>query len=210
MNKTYRFLQIVLTPFYKLFFRLRAVGLENELPDGPCIICANHISMHDIFFIAASLKRQIYFFAKKELFKNPLLAKFLRSLGTVSVNRGHADLHSITQTISTLREGKTIGIFPQGTRMPGKELAVDDAKSGIGLMAYRAKSNVLPIYIQTKHRKVRLFRKVTVIVGKPILYDELGFTTGGMAEYDAATKLIFGRICELAEAADAEVNAHAD
>lgn len=197
MNKRYRFLQIILKPFYRLFFRMRAVGLENELSDGPCIICANHISMHDIFLIAVNLKRQIFFFAKKELFKNPLLAKFLRSFGTISVNRGTVDLHSITQSIDVLKSGGYIGLFPQGTRMPGKEPSPSDAKSGIGLMAYRAKSNILPVYIQTKHNRIRLFRRVTVIVGKPILYEELNFTRGGMAEYDAASKLIFERVCEL-------------
>ena len=105
MNKGYRFLQILLKPFYKIFYRMRVTGLENELPDGPCIICANHISMHDIFLIAVNLKRQIFFFAKKELFKNPLLARFLRSFGTISVNRGTVDLHSITATIEVLRAG---------------------------------------------------------------------------------------------------------
>jgi D-lyxose ketol-isomerase len=48
--------------------------------------------MHDIFFIGVHMKRQIYFFAKKELFKNPILGKILRSFGTISVNRGGADL----------------------------------------------------------------------------------------------------------------------
>lgn len=197
MNKGYRFLQILLKPFYKIFYRMHVIGLENELPDGPCIICANHISMHDIFLIAVNLKRQIFFFAKKELFKNPLLAKFLRSFGTISVNRGTVDLHSITATIEVLQSGGYIGLFPQGTRMPDKEPSTSDVKSGVGLIAYRAKSNVLPVYIKTKNNRIRLFRPVTVIIGKPILYDEFGFEKGGMAEYDAASKLIFERILEI-------------
>lgn len=197
MNKLYRFLQIIVKPFYRLFYRARVIGLENELPEGPCLICANHISNHDIFLIAANLKRQIYFFAKKELFKNRLLAKILRWFGTVSVSRGIADLHAITQSIAVLQDGKYIGIFPQGTRMPGKEPSVEDAKSGVGLMAYRAKSNVLPIYIKTKNNRIRLFRRVTVIVGKPIMFEDLGFTKGTMAEYNAAAKLIFEHILAL-------------
>lgn len=202
MNKGYRFLQILLKPFYKIFYRMRVTGIENELPEGPCIICANHISMHDIFLIAVNLKRQIFFFAKKELFKNPLLAKFLRSFGTISVNRGTVDLHSITATIDVLRAGGYIGLFPQGTRMPGKELTPEDAKSGIGLMAYRAKSNILPVYIKTKNNRIRLFRPVTVMIGKPILYEELGFSHGGMAEYDAAARLIFERVLEIGKSAE--------
>ena len=78
MTKMYRFLQILFRPIYKLFFRVEVRGLENEMTEGACIICANHISMHDIFFIGTHLKRQIYFFAKKELFKNKLLGKILR------------------------------------------------------------------------------------------------------------------------------------
>ena len=137
-----------------------------------------------------------------ELFKNPLLAKFLRSFGTISVNRGTVDLHSITATIEVLRSGGYIGLFPQGTRMPDKEPSAEDVKSGVGLIAYRAKSNVLPVYIQTKNNRIRLFRPVTVIIGKPILYDELGFEKGGMAEYDAASKRIFERILEIGKAAE--------
>ena len=70
INKLYRFLQIVVKPFYKLFFRMEVIGQENELMDGPCLICANHISNHDILFLALNLKRQIYFFAKRELFNS--------------------------------------------------------------------------------------------------------------------------------------------
>ncbi len=197
MTKLYRFLQIVFKPFYKLFFGLKAEGLENEPEEGACIICANHISMHDIFFMGVSLKRQIYFFAKKELFKNPILGKILRAFGTISVNRGAADLKAITSTIEVLNDGKYVGLFPQGTRMPDKEPSPDGVKGGVGLFAYRAKCSILPVHIQTKNYRVRIFRKVKIIVGEPIPYEDLGFEKGTMAEYNAASKLIFERICEL-------------
>ena len=202
MTKLYRFLQCVFKPIYKLFFGLKAEGLENEPTEGACIICANHISMHDIFFIGVNLKRQIYFFAKNELFKNPIHAKILRSFGTISVNRGMADLKAINATIDVLKDGKYVGLFPQGTRIPDKEPDPNDAKGGVGLFAYRAKCSVLPVHIQTKNYRVRLFRKVKIIVGKPIPYEELGFEKGNMAEYNAASKLIFERICELGKEAE--------
>ena len=197
MTKLYRFLQIIFKPIYKLFFRLEVRGLENELKEGACIICANHISMHDIFFIGTHLKRQIYFFAKKELFKNPILGKILRSFGTISVNRGVGDLKSINETIKVLNEGKYVGLFPQGTRIPDKEPSVEDVKAGVGLFAYRTKCSVLPVHIQTKNYRVRLFRKVIVTIGKPIPYEDLGYEKGNMAEYRAASQFIFERICEL-------------
>ncbi|MBR5187928.1 MAG: 1-acyl-sn-glycerol-3-phosphate acyltransferase [Clostridia bacterium] len=197
MTKMYRFFQILFLPLYKLFFRLEVKGLENEMKEGACIICANHISMHDIFFIGTHLKRQIYFFAKKELFKNPILGKILRSFGTISVNRGAGDLKAIKSTIEVLEKGCYVGLFPQGTRIPDKEPSVEDAKGGVGLFAYRSKCSILPIHIKTKNYRVRLFRKVTVTIGKPIPYEELGFEKGNMAEYNAASRYIFERICEL-------------
>ena len=199
MTKMYRFLQGVFRPIYKLFFRLEVKGLENELEEGACLICANHISMHDIFFIGTHLKRQIYFFAKKELFKNPILRKVLTSFGTIPVNRGAGDLKAIKSTIEVLEKGNYVGLFPQGTRIPDKEPSVDDAKAGVGLFAYRSKCSILPVHIKTKNYRVRLFRKVTVTIGKPIPFEELGFSAekSNMAEYNAASRLIFERICEL-------------
>ena len=199
MTKMYRFFQCLFRPIYKVFFRVEVKGLENELKEGACLICANHLSMNDIFFIGTHLKRQIYFFAKKELFKNKLLGKILRSFGTIPVNRGAGDLKAIKSTIEVLEKGNYVGLFPQGTRIPDKEPCVDDAKAGVGLFAFRAKCSVLPIHIKTKNYRVRLFRKVTVIIGKPISYEELGFKSekGNMAEYTAASRLIFERICEL-------------
>ena len=199
MTKMYRFFRALFRPIYKLFFRLEVKGLENELKEGACLICANHISMNYIFFIGTQLNRQIYFFAKKELFKNPILRKILTSFGTIPVNRGAADLKAIKSTIEVLEKGNYVGLFPQGTRIPDREPSVDDAKSGVGLFAYRSKCSVLPIHIKTKNYRVRLFRKVTVIIGKPISYEELGFSAekSNMAEYNAASRLIFERICEL-------------
>ncbi len=199
MTKMYRFFRSLFRPIYKIFFRLEVKGLENELKEGACLICANHISMNDIFFIGTQLNRQIYFFAKKELFKNKLLAKILLSFGTIPVNRGAGDLKAIRSTIDVLEKGNYVGLFPQGTRIPDREPSVDDAKGGVGLFAFRAKCSVLPIHIKTKNYRVRLFRKVTVTIGKPIAYEELGFSAekSNMAEYNAASRYIFERICEL-------------
>ena len=96
-----------------------------------------------------------------------------------------------------MEKGNYVGLFPQGTRIPDKEPSVEDAKGGVGLFAYRSKCSILPVHIKTKNYRVRLFRKVTVIIGKPIPYEDLGFEKGNMAEYNAASKYIFEKICEL-------------
>ena len=133
MNKLYRFLQIFLRPFYRIFFGMRVIGRENELSSGPCIICANHISMHDIILIALNLKRQIFFFAKKELFKNPLFAKILRSFGTISVSprdSGHPRDHTDHRRSESRRIHRAFSAgdadAPEGSPLPRTPRAASD------------------------------------------------------------------------------------
>jgi len=71
-------------------------------------------------------------------------------------------------------------------------------------MAYRAQSPVLPIYIDTKKNKLKLFCRNTVRVGKLITFDEMGFEAGNKNEYERVTKLIFDRIIDISKEAKAE------
>src|ERR1700712_1942172 len=68
-------------PFFPLYFRMSRIGREHVLPDGPMIIAANHRSFLDPFVIGTILRRPVYFVAKEELFRKPLTAWFLNSLG---------------------------------------------------------------------------------------------------------------------------------
>ena len=70
------------------------------------------------------------------------------------------------------------------------------------MTAYHAKAPVLPMYIETKDSKVRLFQPIKIHIGKLIEYEEFGFTKGGAAEYGRAALLIFDRIVELKQAAE--------
>ena len=71
------------------------------------------------------------------------------------------------------------------------------AKGGAGLIASKSKASVLPIHIKTKDYRIKAFRKVTLIIGDPIPYEE--YTKGGELEGDsrAITQYIFDRIIAL-------------
>lgn len=189
----------------KLLFRIKIKGRENLPPkeDG-FLICANHTSLTDVFVLAASVNRQIYFMAKAELFKIPVLSPLIRALGAFPVNRGGADVSSIKRTVSLITDGKTVGIFPQGTRHIGEDPRQTEVRHGVGLISYRAKCGIIPVFIKTKRRQVKLFRRTEVLIGKPIPYEELGFSDGGMHEYKAAAEYAFDKICTIGETAYAE------
>ncbi len=188
---------------YKIFagpiralYRLRAVGVEN-IPETGCILASNHTAFSDVLVLSAAARRQVRYMAKKELFRIPLLAQLITSLGAYPVNRGGADVSSIKRTIRMLQDGELIGIFPQGHRFGRRDPRTTPVKGGIGMIAYHTKACVVPAFVDSARGKTGMLRKNTVYFGKPIPFEELGFTNGGVREYQSAAEKIFTEVCAL-------------
>lgn len=180
-----------------LMLGLRAYGTENIPEEGGFLICANHTSMIDVVVIAAGMKRQPHYMAKKEALSVPVIGPFLRSLGAFPVDRTGADVGAIKKAISLIDGGEVVCMFPQGHRYPKVAARTTAVHSGAGLIAYRAKCGVLPVYIKTKTGQVRFFHRTEVFFGPMIPSDALGFENGGGAEYKAAAESIFGAVCDI-------------
>lgn len=196
MSFLYRLAFIFAQIHYRLFYRVRIHGKKKSLPEGKYILCANHISAHDIFLAAMGINRQVFYLAKSEATEIPLIGGLIRKM-TIPIHRGASDISAIKSAISAVNEGKLLGVFPQGTRMPGVIPSPEDAKSGIGLIAWRTKASIIPVLIKTKGYKIKLFRRIDVYIGNIMPYEELGFEHGGSAEMEIVSKYIFGRICSL-------------
>lgn len=192
----YRFIRILGIIYTKLFYFTKKTGSEN-VPDGACIIAPNHMSMHDVLFVSASIYRQIFYMAKAELFKNRFVAWLIGSLGGFPVNRGKRDITAIKTALQVLKRGDILGIFPEGTRV--KEGEHVRAKTGVALFAYRTKCPVIPVGISTKHQERRLFRRVYINFGEPLTYDDLQFTDGSYEDLQRASDIIMEKVHELME-----------
>ena len=107
------------------------------------------------------------------------------------------DVGALSTSIDLLKEGKSIGMFPQGTRHPGVDPETTKVRNGIGLIAATSGVKILPIYIDTKNNKAKLFRRRTVIIGKPITPEEINFNPNERGEYNRISNLIFERICQI-------------
>ena len=201
-NKFYAVLHFLLAWLVRIIFNMRVKGKKNEpkRAEGPYLVCCNHQSVLDPVFICAAMRRQQpHFMAKAELFKVPVLSWLVRHLGAYPVSRGKNDVGAVKHTVALLKGGRSVGMFPQGTRCPYVDPRTTEVKSGAGLIAYRSGCDVLPVYIKTKKNRTGLFRRTECIIGDVIKQEELGFRAGGSEEYEAATELIFDRICTLGE-----------
>ena len=198
----YRVLHALLAAPIRFFTRTKIVGRENEpsRDSGACLVICNHLVWRDPIMLCTVLKnRQPHFMAKKELFRIPLLGQLIRALGAYPVDRGGANVGAIKHTIAMLQDGVTVGMFPQGHRYNGEDPRKTDIKMGAAMIAVKANVPVLPMYIKVKNNKAKVFCKKEIIIGSPIMPEELGYNPEASGEYDRIAKMLFERVCELGD-----------
>ena len=92
-----------------------------------------------------------------------------------------------------------MGIFPQGHRNVGVNPRDTRIHHGIGMIASRTHATILPCYVCMKDYKFSFGKRMDVVIGKPMTYEEYSAGLSGMAEYTAITEKVFDRICTLGE-----------
>ena len=150
---------------------LTVEGLEHFPHEGAVIVAANHVTNFDVFPMQISLPRPIFYMAKDSLFKNPIVAMALRSVGAFPVDRklGSKDDWAMDHAREVLEHGLTLGMFPEGTRSRGEGLGL--AKTGTARFAIEKQVPVLPMAIIGSDTFFREFPKrnpVKVILCTPL------------------------------------------
>ena len=163
MNPWYKGILNVGWPFFTLYHPIKVAGQEN-IPEGGCLVCANHSSMSDPCFVvvAFSKKRQLHIMAKASGMRIPLLGPLLKKAGIFGIERGKADFNAIKTAMKLLKDGEYVLMFPEGTRV--REEDDIEAKNGAAMLAVRTGVPVLPVYIPVKKPA---FRRLTVVIGEP-------------------------------------------
>ena len=170
MNKPLcRALSAVYRGFCAVFHPVRIEGIERFPAEGAAILYANHTNLQDPMVLRAFLRRPMFFMAKKELFENALLSKVMTAVGAFPVARGESDLAAVRTSLSVLKDGHVLGIFPEGHRYTDGQL--HEAGNGTALIALRSGAKVCPARILGSYR---LFSRVTVRISEPVDLSDLG------------------------------------
>jgi 1-acyl-sn-glycerol-3-phosphate acyltransferase len=161
---------------FSIFYRIETEW-KTTLPDrGPMIILPKHQYWTDIPIISLAFKPLLYFVAKKELFKYPLIRDYLSFLGGLPVDRKQSirTLDSFKALVSLLRAGEKIVIFPEGTYVRN---GVGSGKSRLLEMILRFQSELgysipfIPVGIRYGGRS-GWRRRVEVCIGSPLFAEK--------------------------------------
>ena len=148
---------------------------ERKPPPGGMILVANHLSLIDPPLLSACVERHVTFMAKAELFDNFLLGRLCRWWGAFPVRRGEPDREAYTHALKVLRDGRLLGLFPEGTRSKGEGLR--RAHVGTAMIAVRSGAPLLPAAITGSERVAGFWDifgrpRIRVHVGQPFALPE--------------------------------------
>lgn len=146
-------------------FNLHYEGKENIPKDTAVIYASNHRTNADPPLVGCATPGHHAFMAKEELFENKFFGGLIRRLGAFPVSRGKGDTGVIDKSVDALNQGRSLFIFPEGTR--SKDGKIHKGHSGAGLISARSGKPIIPVGI-VFDEKLRFRTKVTVIYGKPI------------------------------------------
>ena len=150
---------------FSLIFPIKVInrnGLQHL--KAPYILIANHKSALDPGVLGWLCPHELWCLGKKELIQKPFFSCLLeKQLHMIPVARHNFDLQAMRTCIKTLKEGKVLCIFPEGTRHLNH--LMEKVEKGVALLALRQKMDLVPVYIDGKLKPFRLNRAV---VGEPI------------------------------------------
>jgi len=174
-------------------------GVENMPTEGPVILAINHNSLWDPLVAASSVPRKVSFMAKEELFSIPVLGKIFLRLGAFPVKRGQGDMNAIRQSLAILKEGRVLGLFPEGTRSKNGE--TQKGLPGMVFLMEKSKAAVVPIKMfGTRHLLTKGWGNIAVVVGKPMTADMLKAPEGVENRREWVADRIMQAMQELSEA----------
>jgi 1-acyl-sn-glycerol-3-phosphate acyltransferase len=195
---------VLIGPVLHALWRPWASGLENIPDDRPAILASSHLSFSDSFFFPLLVKRKVTFLAKSEYFTTPglkgLVSKlFFSGVGQVPIDRSDSDASraALNTGLRVLREGKLLGIYPEGTRSPDGRLY--RGKTGVARLALESGAVVVPCVmidtdkIQPQGRVLpRLRPRPGVLVGKPLDFSRYeGMAGNRMVERSITDEIMY-------------------
>lgn len=175
VGRLYPVAKAVITPVFRASWNLQVEGLENVPDSGGAILCPNHTSVLDSFFVPAVLPRRVTYVGKAEYMDDWKTKHLFPALGMIPIDRGGGDAaeRALSAAQRILESGQLFGIYPEGTR--SRDGRLYRGKTGPARLALRTGVPIIPIGIsgarevmppEAKFPKLR--RPVTIRFGEPI------------------------------------------
>ncbi|MBR5442720.1 MAG: 1-acyl-sn-glycerol-3-phosphate acyltransferase [Clostridia bacterium] len=136
-------------------------GQEKIPVNQPVIYTPNHAGAFDIPAVILSTPVVPMFMAKKELMKLPMVNKWMDVVDCVFVDRNNKDTarSSLHDAIEKVKTGRSLVIFPEGTR--SKDGKLGEFRGGAMKVAMETGAVVVPVLIEGSRERLEATSNVT-------------------------------------------------
>ncbi len=174
-GKLYPVARALMLPAFRFLWRIHVSGLEHVPESGPAILCPNHTSVIDSFFLPVLLPRRITFVGKAEYMDDWKTKYLFPAMGMIPIDRGGGSAadRALDAAARVLERGELFGIYPEGTR--ARDGMLHKGHTGPARLALRTGAPIIPVGIkgtrdiQPAHAKApRPFKTAAVNFGRPI------------------------------------------
>jgi len=179
IGRLYPVAKRIATPLFHRLWPITVEGLDRVPAEGGAIICPNHTSVIDSFFLPAVLPRRITFVGKAEYMDSWKTKHLFPALGMIPIDRGggSAAERALDTAARVIEAGELFGIYPEGTR--ARDGMLHKGHTGPARLALRTGAPLVPVGIvgtrdvqppEARFPKLRL--PVTIRFGHPIRVDK--------------------------------------
>ncbi len=173
--------RLTLVPTTYVAARLQHYG-KDRVPDwGGVVLAMNHFSWIDVAAFGSCCPRTIYYVGKSEAHQVLGLGQLIRAFGTLSVRRGESDREAVRLMRQTVRDGRALGVFVEGTRQ--KSGVPGSVQPGAAMVAINEGVPVIPGAVHGSQTwRPGNFHPVSIAWGEPMRFDGLARNGRGYRE----------------------------
>lgn len=181
MKLIYYLTKLLTNIFCRIYYKFDYQGLENLPNDKPVVLAPNHVNAFmDPVLIGMTIKREVRFFARGDVFKGAFSRWILNKLNISPVYRmseGYSDVKKNDKTAEECRQllvnDKAIMMFPEGICIQEKRLR--PLKKGLSRIVFQAAASIdfskdiLVIPVGINYSNAKKFRSKAILdFGKPM------------------------------------------
>ena len=175
-TKSYHSGKLLVRLLLRSVTRVRILRHENTNRTGGFLLAANHISHFDPFIISSVIGRKIDWMTMAEFFRLPVAGFLLRAVDTFPTDRDRANRKTIRTAIERLKEGRIVGLFPEGGIRDGARSLLEGAplRPGASTLAHIAGIPILPCVIVGSDRLYSTKRWLPASAGRTPIWIAFG------------------------------------
>lgn len=170
-------MQRVAAPPFRAFFRLRTRGREHVPRSGGVLLCPNHASYLDPWFVGYALPERSWrnLITDEWYDRNAVLRRMFRAWGTIPQTTGDPDA-TIARVVEAVGSGEAVTMFPEGGL--SRDGRLHRGRSGVAIAAALTGAPVLPCAVLGNYRTLPPHRlvprrgPVEVRVGAPMRFPD--------------------------------------